>query len=257
MRIRRWAWGWAAACLTSACAGGEGLANSSSDGGWIETSGSPSTESTGEATTGVSTGGLSATSSGDGDPTTSGHESGSDDATTTTGTDDSGSDTGTSTGMGSTGSDGTTGGDDCIAVSFEGSSYASTTTGIFVVQGDGGGLGDPGVVDFVQLEFYTNGTGTFELASNVNDNYASCNQCVRVIEDFVDSETSGREFFQREGSITVDASTPPRAGGGLTATLTDVVLEEVTIDPDNNFVSTPVPGGACLRLVSPFNVQIQ
>lgn len=107
------------------------------------------------------------------------------------------------------------------------------------------GLGAVADTDFLQLEFYENATGGFSLGAGTNRNYRTCGQCVRLIVD------GRREFFQREGLLTVSPASEPIAVPGEDAfvdlTFSGVVLQEVTLDDEFN--STPKPGGACVRLV--------
>lgn len=87
--------------------------------------------------------------------------------------------------------------------------------------------------------------GTFNLASGGDSNYASCSRCVRMVED---PTLPGRTFFQTGGTLTI-ASSSDQLNGSISATLTNVTLVEVTVDA-STFVSTPVPGGACVHLNS-------
>lgn len=107
------------------------------------------------------------------------------------------------------------------------------------------GLGAVSATDFLQLEFYENATGGFSLGAGTNRNYRTCGQCVRLIVD------GRREFFQREGLLTVSPASEPIAVPGEDAfvdlTFSGVILQEVTLDDEFN--STPKPGGACVRLV--------
>jgi len=96
--------------------------------------------------------------------------------------------------------------------------------------------------DFLRLEFYAPDTGTFDLGSGNNANYSSCLQCVLA---FVD-EGSGPLFFQAAGSLSVNGDP---TNSVLDAELSDVTLMEVTIDPET-YVSTLVPGGDCLHILS-------
>jgi hypothetical protein len=107
------------------------------------------------------------------------------------------------------------------------------------------GLGAVSATDFLQIEFYENATGGFSLGAGTNRNYRTCGQCVRLIVD------GSREFFQREGLLTVSPASEPIAVPGEDAfvdlTFSGVVLQEVTLDDEFN--STPKPGGACVRLL--------
>ncbi|MFO0613851.1 MAG: hypothetical protein U0414_14760 [Polyangiaceae bacterium] len=111
---------------------------------------------------------------------------------------------------------------------------------------------DGATADILNVEFYAGGTfngqntGTFDLSMGGDDNYETCSRCVRGISDVV-SGTS-KQFFQQSGTMTIPAGSM-HLNGTINATLTDVTLIEVTIDP-NTFVSTPVPNGACLHIAS-------
>jgi hypothetical protein len=54
-----------------------------------------------------------------------------------------------------------------------------------------------------------------------------------------------RKFFQKTGTMTL--SEDPTTTGHLVGTITNLSLIEVTID-QSTFLSTPVPGGQCLRI---------
>jgi hypothetical protein len=116
---------------------------------------------------------------------------------------------------------------------------------------DQGDTTDP---DGFSLEFYGSAfdasydgenTGTFDLSMGGDDNYATCSRCLSVLSD---PSSTGKTFFTKSGTLTVDASSM-QLTGNLTGTLTDLTLVEVTID-QSTFMSTPVPGGACLHIAS-------
>lgn len=95
---------------------------------------------------------------------------------------------------------------------------------------------------------YTPATGTYDLASTgVNDNYATCAECVYLFQDVDMNDVEDKAFFQSEGTLTITATDPtlPNVSEG---SLTNVKLVEVTID--ENFFSTPVPGGDCYVIPS-------
>lgn len=94
-------------------------------------------------------------------------------------------------------------------------------------------------------------TGTFDLTTTENADYATCGQCVSVYGD-IDGEDYGFDLFQAGGTITVDAATPP-ADGKLTVTLTNVKLVTVTIDPDT-LETTLVPSGPCYTINGPLTL---
>lgn len=107
------------------------------------------------------------------------------------------------------------------------------------------GLGAVDATDFLQIEFYANGTGGFSLGAGINRNYRTCEQCVRVVVD------GRREFFQREGLLTVSPASEPIAVPGEDAfvdlLLSGVILDEVTLDDEFN--SSRKAGGSCIELV--------
>lgn len=107
------------------------------------------------------------------------------------------------------------------------------------------GLGTS-TLDYLQFEFYEVATGSFNLGTGDNTNYATCMQCVRLFEDATETDV-GRQYFQSKGTINVGAGS--NVGGDpptLSITLTDVELVEVTID--GSFNSTKVPSGKCLKI---------
>lgn len=115
-------------------------------------------------------------------------------------------------------------------------------------------LGDVEADDF-GIELYGSGydpafngedTGTFDLTMNADDNYETCSRCLLYFED--PTSAAGRIFFTQSGTLVIDPSST-QLDGTITATLTDVTLVEVTIDPDT-FQSTPVPNGTCLHLAT-------
>jgi hypothetical protein len=81
------------------------------------------------------------------------------------------------------------------------------------------------------------------------ENYASCSRCVWLGVEF--GTTSGGSavyYFSTGGEMVVNAASDHINGNPLVS-LSDVTLEEVTIDFDSG-LSTPVNGGRCLHLAS-------
>ncbi len=107
--------------------------------------------------------------------------------------------------------------------------------------------------DYLWVDFYTGGeytgeqTGTFELGIGEEENYASCSRCVWLGVEFA-APDSEAYFFAKSGAMVVDA-TSFQITGHPNVTLSDVTLEEVTID-FNSGLSTPVNGGRCLHLAA-------
>jgi len=108
------------------------------------------------------------------------------------------------------------------------------------------GFGGP-EPDGISFEFYKTGgipeLGNFSLTTNVNDNYATCEQCILILQDFVAGEPT-KTFFQSSGNLIVSGDAAPGVADQLTLIWSNLTLVEVTIDP-NTFESTPVLGGAC------------
>ena len=127
--------------------------------------------------------------------------------------------------------------------------------GIYAVGADSTsdlGFGGP-QPDIVRFEFYSftqspPATGTFELDSAVNANYATCEQCIVVYQDFSGGGVA-KTLFQTGGSITIDMNTVPGLYSELGLSWSNVSLAEVTIDPET-FVSTLVPGGECVTIIA-------
>lgn len=125
--------------------------------------------------------------------------------------------------------------------------YALDVAGPYVYVSSGPTLGSSSLQDFVFYEFYSDATGTFDLMSvGDNDNYETCTQCIRMLEDLAPSITP-KVFYQTSGSMVVSGAP---SSGTPTITLNNVTLSEVTIDP-NSFHSTLVPGGACYTINTP------
>lgn len=97
-------------------------------------------------------------------------------------------------------------------------------------------------VDFFVLEFRSPATGDFELASEDNDDYSRCQQCVHT---WIDGQE--KRLFQAEGSIEI-AEDARLSEGDLKITFTDVVLVEAEIDLED--LSTEIDeDGICVRIV--------
>lgn len=126
------------------------------------------------------------------------------------------------------------------------SNPAAGTYKLAIADGGGAHLGAFGQKDFIQVEFYADGSGRFDLATPPDDNYATCDRCVRMVVD------GDRDFFQASGAIYVQSGSDPMgdpdSGGGDVSVLLDGIrLVEVTIEKDT-FATTPVAGGACVIL---------
>jgi hypothetical protein len=115
----------------------------------------------------------------------------------------------------------------------------------------GGALPDVVSFEFYSPDFDYPRTGTFDLGAGVDTNYATCQQCILVYQDYTDPATPTKTFFQTAGSITISSQTVPGLAPSVGLSLTGVTVAEVTIDP-NTFVSTLVPDGACYTIANDF-----
>lgn len=121
--------------------------------------------------------------------------------------------------------------------------------GIYQVGSGSTDLGFGGTLpDVIYFEFWSTATGTFDLGSGSNSNYATCGQCILVYEDFF-AAIPQKTFFQTGGTITIDPSTIPGTAANVGLSWSNVTLAEVTINPDT-FVSTLVPNGDCYTITS-------
>jgi hypothetical protein len=122
---------------------------------------------------------------------------------------------------------------------------------VIVFGADGG---DPGDGNAVKLSFEFYGgiepslMGTFDLTQGKQNNYATCAICVRAYSQDAQGNLI-KEFFQSGGSVTL--SEDPLTNQHLVATFSNLQLEEVTIDRNNGFTSTPVANGLCASYGSP------
>lgn len=107
-------------------------------------------------------------------------------------------------------------------------------------------LGDQAKPDEFDILFYGDpyvpAVGSYNLASaGINDNYATCKECVYIYQDVV-NDVEEKLFFQSQGTLEI-TETDPMAPNVSKGSLKNVRLVEVTLDM--NFSSTPVPNGAC------------
>jgi hypothetical protein len=102
--------------------------------------------------------------------------------------------------------------------------------------------------DIISVELYSSSptTGTFDLASNGDENYKTCNHCILLLQDATAGGV-GKVFFQSAGSMTITATDPSNPTTS-TGSITNVTMIEVTIAMD--YTSTPVPNGECYTLTA-------
>jgi hypothetical protein len=115
-------------------------------------------------------------------------------------------------------------------------------------------MGDPATPDVLLIGFYGSGfdpslngeqKGTFDLSMGGDNNLATCSRCLVVLQD---NATQGKTFMAQSGTLIVQMDSD-QLHGSVNATVTNVDLVEVTIDPNTN-TSTPVPGGECRHVAS-------
>jgi len=123
--------------------------------------------------------------------------------------------------------------------------------GVYQVGSDGmTDLGFGGTLpDIISFEFYSQATGTFNLAIGNDSNYATCTQCVLIFQDLNGPQDAQKTFFQTGGMLTIDMNTVPGVAADVTLSWSNVTLAEVTIDP-TTFTSTLVPDGDCYTVVA-------
>lgn len=108
---------------------------------------------------------------------------------------------------------------------------------------------EPDVIsfEFYKLDLSDPDLGTFDLASAVNSNYATCEQCVLIGQDLVDGSPT-KIFLHSTGILDVSGDAAPGVATDLSLIWTNLRLVEVTIDPQT-FESTPVTNGGCYDVV--------
>lgn len=110
-------------------------------------------------------------------------------------------------------------------------------------------LGDGGTA-ILQFEFYggieASLTVPLDLTAGNQSNYATCAVCMHGLTIDSTGQNIVRQYFQSGGTITLTQD--PITGDTLQGTITGLTLDEVTIDPNNGYTSTPVVGGKCLSV---------
>jgi hypothetical protein len=104
--------------------------------------------------------------------------------------------------------------------------------------------------DFLSVQLFPAGAaslapGRHDLSVSPNDNYGSCELCVRVDED--DKTADRRIYVAVSGTVEV-LSLDPRTGA-TSGKIANLRLVEAKIDPATH-ASKPVDGGKCLTLAS-------
>jgi len=104
--------------------------------------------------------------------------------------------------------------------------------------------------DFLSLEVFPSGSaaltpGARDLSKSPNDNYETCEYCVRADED--DKTGDRRIYLATSGTLELISVDP--ATGASSGKLQNVRLVEVSIDPVSH-QSRAVAGGRCLTLAS-------
>ncbi|MCC6621255.1 MAG: hypothetical protein IT385_08370 [Deltaproteobacteria bacterium] len=142
----------------------------------------------------------------------------------------------------------------CQPLTLSGKLKANAVPGTFTLGGGADlGFGDARP-DALVLEFYTNETGLFDLAAGENKSYATCDQCVRIVQDIDAEGAQPKHFFQKAGKVLIDEATPPEEGY-LNVELQDLELVEVKIFAD--YHTEPVAGGACYKAEAPIVLETE
>lgn len=206
---------------------GDGAGGGGGSGGGSGGAPSGAVTSTAVTTTQTASTAASSSSGGQGGDTGSGGQTGSGGGTTGSG--------------GNGGGGGSGGASSCGSIAIEGDAEPGGTLGLTASLAED--LGDPDLPDRIDVG-YAEEEGDFDLASVVNDNLATCEQCVVVYEDVDEAGVPARIYFQSAGQMGVaeDADGFPF----VEISFSDVELVEVTVDEDG--VSIPVERGACLTL---------
>jgi hypothetical protein len=223
---------------TGACATGtdwnetysQGIAGKANDAGKASTDagkgGSGGSSGTGGAGTGGSSNGGSAGSGGKSGTGAAGTGGAPDAGTTDSSTKEDGS-TGSSTDSGAAGSGGSidagaagsggTNNTGCVAITvgeFKRNPKSSDTGAqLYAVVSPGIGGADPDgfYIEVYESGGYTQSPGTFDLSQSPDNNYATCDHCVRIAQDVV-SGIASKHFYQSAGKLTLDVSGSPITG---------------------------------------------
>lgn len=104
-----------------------------------------------------------------------------------------------------------------------------------------------------QLQFYggieSSLMGTFDLSAGNQANYKTCAACVLLFS--TDADANGnptKAYFQKSGSITLTED--PLTNQHLVASISNLELQEVTIDWAGDFTSTPVATPTCATVAN-------
>ena len=182
------------------------------------------------------------------DPDTTGEQTTNVDTTMGSATDTTTGETDTTTSETDTDTDTdgtTTGGSDCIQMSVDEALSQGSGLNFWQTENVSPNIGGPEPEQF-RMEFYTSDTGPIVLGAPPNDNFSTCDQCLRLFQDVDGMGGQVSQFFQASGTVDIDAGSAPQVGP-IIASTTDVVLVEVTIDA-MTLESTPVPDGECIEL---------
>ena len=162
-------------------------------------------------------------------------------------------------GMGAGGAGGT-GETGCTAISV--SSWTNMPTspknylGADIASNIGGPLRDAVALDFFAPAGSDAGglpTGTFDFSAGDDSNRSPCEHCLLIGQDINDStQRVGKYYYPQSGTLQLTQADNP-FDGRFRGSLVDVVAVEVTIDW-KTYVSTPVPGGACVKFSADFDL---
>ena len=158
------------------------------------------------------------------------------------------SDTGDSGDSGDTSDSGDT--DGCTGISVSGIALSEERDNILETTDVTGAIFKDGESGEVSIGFYTDGDwralGTYDLGSDINKNYKTCTQCLRLYH--INSAGNGviADYFQESGTLKiVKVDEDLNTNGVFSAKLVEVTIA-------NDYTSTPVAGGSCVRIEGGF-----
>lgn len=96
---------------------------------------------------------------------------------------------------------------------------------------------------------YEHKPGSFDLATSVETDYATCRHCVLALEGGSTIDSASKAFFQVGGTMDIDVVSSPPSGASRGA-LKNVKLHEVTVESAMEAAVATVPDGLCFTIAS-------
>lgn len=90
---------------------------------------------------------------------------------------------------------------------------------------------------------------TVDLGTGKNASMATCTHCIAIAIGCTESSCSGAAWFYPRSGRATFTDVGAKTGESFSGSLTDVILEQVKVD-SVTMATTPIPGGACIRLPS-------